>query len=201
MRSEDPTRAADDSGRHEATAWSELASARFLRYGLVGASGVVVNLGALFVLAEIVNLHPNLASALAIETSMLTNFALHERWTFADRRGRVDTWARRLLRFHVVSGAGAFVQWGVFVTANATWAAFGGAVVLDGPVGGSTVTGWLPAWISAPVDTGAFKYAAQTLGIAAAMLWNFFANLRYTWALSPPEDQSRPAVGEEADRG
>lgn len=160
-----------------------------------------MNLGALFLLADYADLHPNLASALAIETSMLTNFVLHERWTFADRRGHVDARLRRLLRFHAVSGAGALVQWCVFVGANAAWAALGGASVIEASTSTTLPGGWLPAWITAPVDTGPFKYVAQTLGIATAMLWNFFANLRYTWAVSPPTGEARETVGGRIDRG
>ena len=58
-------------------------STRFLRFAAVGASGVVVNLGALALLTT-AGLTPTLASALAIQVSILTNFFLNDFWTFRD---------------------------------------------------------------------------------------------------------------------
>ena len=63
----------------------------FLRYGLVGASGVVVNL-VLFTLAGsafgTAGARVLVASALAFAGAMLWNFAWNYTWTFAGRTGR-----------------------------------------------------------------------------------------------------------------
>lgn len=54
------------------------------KYYLVGASGVIVNLGILFVLTEFVGLWYLLSSAIAIYVSITSNFLLNKTWTFRD---------------------------------------------------------------------------------------------------------------------
>jgi dolichol-phosphate mannosyltransferase len=76
-------------------------------FSAVGCSGIGVNLGAYYALTRIAALSLELASPIAIELSVLWNFALNDAWTFGARRaeGRLLT---RLGRFHAVSlAAGA----------------------------------------------------------------------------------------------
>ena len=54
------------------------------KYYLVGASGVLVNLGILFILTEFVGLWYLLSSTIAIYVSITTNFLLNKTWTFRD---------------------------------------------------------------------------------------------------------------------
>lgn len=74
---------------------------RIARFGMVGASGVIVNLGVLWLLVERAGWHYAIAAAIAIESSILSNFLLNDRFTFHDRRsgGRLG----RLARFNGVS--------------------------------------------------------------------------------------------------
>lgn len=72
------------------------------RYAIVGASGVLVNLAALWVLHTGLGVPFPLASALATETAILTNYLGNELWTFHHRR---LAWAR-LARFNVTALAG-----------------------------------------------------------------------------------------------
>lgn len=58
---------------------------RLLRFLLVGASGVAVNLGCLFAFVEFGGLEKSIAVVLAAEISILTNFFLNDAFTFADR--------------------------------------------------------------------------------------------------------------------
>jgi putative flippase GtrA len=78
--------------------------ARPVRFGLVGLSGVVVNTSVLWALARGAHLPVPLASALATETAILSNFALNDRWTF--RAARQHPLLMRLLRFNGVSLGG-----------------------------------------------------------------------------------------------
>jgi putative flippase GtrA len=75
-----------------------------IRFGLVGLSGVVVNTSVLWVLARGAHLPLPLASALATETAILSNFALNDRWTF--RAAQQNPVLLRLLRFNGVSLGG-----------------------------------------------------------------------------------------------
>lgn len=54
------------------------------KYYLVGASGILVNLGILFVLTEYVGVWYLLSSSIAIYVSITTNFLLNKAWTFKD---------------------------------------------------------------------------------------------------------------------
>jgi len=54
------------------------------KYYLVGASGVLVNLGILFILTEFVGLWYLLSSTIGIYVSITSNFLFNKTWTFRD---------------------------------------------------------------------------------------------------------------------
>ena len=65
--------------------WLRLMSHRTLvKYGLTGLVGTLVNLGSFQILLEL-GLHKFLASPIAIELSIVSNFLMHNYWTFAGR--------------------------------------------------------------------------------------------------------------------
>ncbi len=74
-------------------------SPEYVRFALVGASGVVVNLGVLTLLRYF-NFPHVFASAVGIEASVVNNFILNDLWTF---RGRGKDWWRKFLKFHTSS--------------------------------------------------------------------------------------------------
>jgi dolichol-phosphate mannosyltransferase len=78
---------------------------RPIRFGLVGLSGVIVNTVILSWLVWSLGLPVLLASALATEAAILSNFLLNDRWTFrtAAHQGRL---VGRLLRFNGVALGG-----------------------------------------------------------------------------------------------
>lgn len=86
---------------------------RLARFGLVGASGVLVNTALLYLLAGAGGLNHVAASALATEAAILSNFALNNRWTFRDLRGGVP-WVRRALRYNLFALGGLLVSVGAF---------------------------------------------------------------------------------------
>jgi len=91
--------------------------ARFLKYCLVGASGVLVNMGLLWLLTEVGGLFYLASAAISIETSIITNFTLNDRFTFPDRRARgLAPFLRRLGKFNLVSLAGLAVNMAVLWT-------------------------------------------------------------------------------------
>ncbi len=68
-------------------------SLRFLKFGIVGSSGIVVNQGVLFVAQEHIftsfqqpEIKLNLSLALAIFFATLNNFIWNRMWTWADRK-------------------------------------------------------------------------------------------------------------------
>ncbi len=87
---------------------------RFLKFCLVGASGIVVNEGLLWVLTAFGGLAYQVSSAIGIECSIVSNFLLNDFFTFGDRRSPgAQSRARRLLKFNVVSLVGLGINLGV----------------------------------------------------------------------------------------
>ncbi len=98
---------------------------RFVKFGVVGLSGVVVNWLVfdafyVFVLSELGQSPRLVASNLAgIVVSIFTNFLLNDRWTWGDRhKGAGRDWFVRLSRYYAAASVAAGVQVGV------TWASF-----------------------------------------------------------------------------
>jgi dolichol-phosphate mannosyltransferase len=81
--------------------------ARFLRFGAVGASGVLVNQGLLMLLHGSLGAPLLLSSILAIEVSIITNFLLNHVWTWRLSL-RVPGLLRRCLQYHAAAVMAAF---------------------------------------------------------------------------------------------
>lgn len=84
-----------------ALGWQHPENRRIFNFGMVGASGVVVNLGLLALLTEGAGLHYLASAALSVEASILWNFLWNDAWTFRDRRGGHRL--ARMLRFNLVA--------------------------------------------------------------------------------------------------
>ena len=85
----------------------------FVRYTLVGASGVLVNLGMYIFLTRHFGFPKELAPILAIETSVLSNFFLNNFWTFRKRTTEVPL-ISRLFKFHLVVGGSGILNYLTF---------------------------------------------------------------------------------------
>ena len=86
-----------------------LSEYRILKFMAVGASGVVVNNGVLWLLVSSANLLPLLAAIFSIEASILSNFLLNNFWTFRDRKaGNILS---RLAKYHGSAALGAAVNY------------------------------------------------------------------------------------------
>mgnify|MGYP001561737806 FL=1 len=81
---------------------------RWLKFNVVGAIGIFVQLAALALLRELLRFHYLAATALAVETAVLHNFVWHERWTWAERRTRGVL--GRLARFNFSTGLVSIVS-------------------------------------------------------------------------------------------
>ena len=86
----------------------------FLKFAIVGGSGVFVNMGCFFLLTRYAKLNIEIASPIAIEISILTNFLLNNAWTFRKRNTRVGV-ASRILRYHLVTGLAGLVNYGILL--------------------------------------------------------------------------------------
>ncbi len=86
-----------------------LASAwRAMKFGIVGLSGVVVNMLTLWLLKEQAHTPLWLASGSAIELSILNNFLWNYHWTFVDRQSALTSaWLPAIFKYHLAVSAAA----------------------------------------------------------------------------------------------
>jgi len=99
---------------HHSAAWREWK--RVFKFGLVGLSGILINLGILFFLVTYAGLDKDLASPVAIELSILNNFIWNDLWTFHPiENGRLSSRWHRLGAFNLVSVGGAVINYGIFL--------------------------------------------------------------------------------------
>lgn len=101
----------------------------FIKFNIVGLTGVVVNEGLLIALQS-TGVFVLTASAIAIEVSILTNFLLNDFWTFKDRRS--GHFSVRLVKFNLLMLLGLVVNL-IIVYAGTTY--FGVAAALANLVG------------------------------------------------------------------
>ncbi len=128
--------------------------ARFIKFCLVGASGVLVNVGIYWLLTRVFGLFAGylylLSSAISFEASVVSNFTLNDFFTFRDMRAMgAKHLGTRLLKFNLVSLLGLAVQQ-------------------------STL------WLFKEV-LGLHDILALIIGIALATVWNYLVNTWWTW--------------------
>jgi dolichol-phosphate mannosyltransferase len=137
--------------------------AQYLRFCVVGGSGLAVDMGLLYLLADPGTLGWNLtlAKVVAAEAALLNNFFWNDRWTFREPASRHRGWRAclgRLLRFQLICLAGIGLSVLLLLT--------------------------LVSWFAMNA------YAANFLAIIVASLWNFGLNRRYGWRQGlPVEDE------------
>lgn len=97
---------------HESAAWREWK--RVFKFGFVGISGIIVNMGVLWYLTEFVGLYYLVSSLFAIELSILNNFIWNDLWTFkTETSHKLSSRWHRLLSFHAVSVGGLIINMGI----------------------------------------------------------------------------------------
>jgi len=98
--------------------WIRFQSSRtFLKFAAVGTTGVAVNLGVFTWLLGL-GMNRFLASPIAIEASIVSNFLLNNYWTFRERRTRGRKRIKGL-KFNVVSLLALAISFGTFVLLSA----------------------------------------------------------------------------------
>ena len=94
---------------------------RFIKFGIVGASGVVVNLLVLYVCQEYVfteidqqTLRLNISLAIAIFVATISNFFWNRRWTWHDRKQhRTVPVVIQFIQYALACWVGIAVQFGL----------------------------------------------------------------------------------------
>ncbi len=121
---------------------------KFLKFGVVGFSGVFVDFGFTWLFKEIVKVQKYIANAIGFTMAASSNFFLNRYWTFHSTNPQI------------------FTEYGKFF-----------AISVLG-LGLSTFFIWL--------FNGRFKwnfYVAKLVAIGIVTVWNFFANLYFTFVV------------------
>ena len=84
-------------------AWARLLR-RLLKFHMVGAVGIGVQLCFLFLFKTVLHWNYLPATGLAVEFAVVHNFLWHEHYTWADRRESSSGLLRRLVRFNLSTG-------------------------------------------------------------------------------------------------
>jgi dolichol-phosphate mannosyltransferase len=128
---------------------------RFIKFAVVGGSGIFVNLGILFVLVEIAGLDKKLAApSISLEVSIIYNFLMNNLWTFRDSKNK-SHFLIKLLKFNLVSLIGFCLNLLIY-----------NAVLHIGLYKIFGARDYLPCQLTA---------------IFVVMFWNYFMNKRWTW--------------------
>ncbi|ARV58199.1 sulfonate ABC transporter permease [Nostocales cyanobacterium HT-58-2] len=130
---------------------------RFLRFGLVGLSGVFVDMAVLYLLSDPTTLALPLTRSkiIAGEVAIFNNFLWNDIWTFADVSSHQQQWRQRLkrfLKFNIICLAG---------------------LVLNVLVLNLVFNFIIPN-----------RYVANLIAIAIATVWNFWVNLKLSWRVT-----------------
>jgi len=128
---------------------------RFIRFGVVGFSGVFVDMTIFYLLREHVELGLTRSAILSTEVAILNNFLWNDLWTFSDISQHQRGWRKRLkrfLKFNVICLVGLILN---VLLVNLLFNVF-----------------------------GINEYVAKLMAIAAVTVWNFWINLKLSWRVT-----------------
>lgn len=130
---------------------------RFIRFGLVGLSGVFVDMAILYLLSDPNTLALPLTRSkiIAGEVAIFNNFLWNDAWTFADVAMKQKGWHQRLkrfLKFNIICLLGLAIN-----------------VLVLNLVFNFVISN---------------RYLANLIAIAVATLWNFWVNLKLSWRVT-----------------
>lgn len=120
---------------------------KFLKFGAVGFSGVLVNFGVTWFFKEVCKFNKYLSNILGFIAAATTNYLLNRWWTFQSTNPQVGA---EYAKYFLISVVG---------------------------LGIDTLTVYLL--------NGKLKwnfYLSKVFAVGAAMVWNFFGNLLFTFA-------------------
>ncbi len=133
---------------------------KFLKFGVVGASGMVVDFAVLILMRDVVGLPDLWANTVSFTTAATTNYILNRIWTFRSQDKQVGV---EYLKFLGVSIIGLGINNGVLYLSSLLWPeAYSSSITLLG------------------MNIDVF-YIFKLVAIAITTLWNFFGNMLFTF--------------------
>ena len=138
---------------------------KFLKFGVVGASGMVVDFAVLILMRDVVGLPDLWANTISFTTAATTNYFLNRIWTFRSQDKHVGV---EYLKFLGVSIIGLGINNGVLYLSSLLWPeAYSSSITLLG------------------MNIDVF-YIFKLVAIAITTLWNFFGNMLFTFKQKRP---------------
>jgi dolichol-phosphate mannosyltransferase len=127
---------------------------RFFRFGVVGFSGVFVNMAVFYLLRTVLGLGLTRSTILSAEVAIINNFLWNDFWTFGDvsrrqpgKRQRI----KRLIKFNIICLAGLIIN-----------------VLI----------------VNFLYYLKVNEYIALLIAIAIVIVWNFWVNLKLSWRVT-----------------
>ncbi len=85
---------------------------RFIKFGIVGTSGIAVNTGVLWLLKGLLGVPLSIAPIFAIGTAVFSNFILNNYWTWNEsKQTRKFSFFHRLWRYYLAASLGALINY------------------------------------------------------------------------------------------
>ncbi|MBP5341140.1 MAG: GtrA family protein [Bacteroidales bacterium] len=133
---------------------------KFLKFGIVGASGMLVDFGVLILMRDGVGLPDLWANTISFTCAATSNYFLNHIWTFRSKDKQVGV---EYLKFLLVSVVGLGINNGVLFLSSHLWPeAYNASITLLG------------------MNIDVF-YLFKLLAIAITTIWNFFGNMLFTF--------------------
>lgn len=140
---------------------------RFIRYGTVGLSGVLVDMALFYLLVETAGLSLVASKVIAAEVAIINNFLWNDAWTFADVAQKQRGWRsrlKRLLKFNVICLTGLILD----------------VVVLK--------------FFYHVIFGNNLAYVSNLVAIALVAVWNFWINLKLSWRVTAIKDSDHTSL-------
>ena len=91
--------------------WRSPGFRRLVKFFTVGATGVVVNQGLLWLLTDRIGMYYLYSALISIESSIISNFILNDIWTFRDIRSLAGSVFHRFIKYNILCIAGAALNY------------------------------------------------------------------------------------------
>lgn len=127
---------------------------RLIRFGVVGLSGVVADLGVFYLLHESLSLALTASAMLSTEVAIINNFLWNDIWTFGDLSSQQKLISQRFQRFFKFN-----------------------LICFFGLIFNSLIVNFLF------YRFGVNEYIAKLVAITCVTFWNFWLNLKINWQI------------------
>ena len=121
---------------------------KFIKFGIVGLTGVIVDFSITFLLKEKVKIHKYVANAIGFTIAASNNYILNRVWTFHSKNPQIST------------------EYGHFIIVSLLGLGINSLIL----------------WLLVSKLKWNF-YFSKLIAIGITTIWNFFANVIYTFAV------------------